>query len=165
MTEIRVVLADDHTVVRKGIREFLEEDGDIAVIAEASDGETVKHLIAELQPDVAILDIRMPGATGIEVTRWVRVQALAVKVLILTAYDDAPFVTAALQAGANGYVLKDAEADEIVAAVRSVFHGYAAFDPSIAGKALAPNAISQPEMHVDRLTERELAVLELASAG
>ena len=165
MTQIRVVLADDHAVVRKGIREFLEEDGDIAVIAEASDGETVKHLIEEQRPDVAILDIRMPGATGIEVTRWVRAQGLAVKVLILTAYDDAPFVTAALQAGANGYVLKDAEADEIAAAVRSVFHGYAAFDPSIASKAFAPDAISQPETHADRLTERELAVLELAARG
>src|SRR5689334_8925039 len=112
---IRVVLADDHAVVRKGIRDFLLEDGDIEVIAEAGDGAKVKELLLTLQPDVAVLDVRMPHATGIEVTRWIREQKLPVRVLILTAYDDDPFVVAAMQAGANGYVLKNAEAEEITA--------------------------------------------------
>src|SRR5262245_38431217 len=117
MLSIRVILADDHAVVRKGIRDFLEEDGDIQVIAEAADGAQAKQLIQTQQPDVAILDIRMPGATGIEVTRWIREKMLPVGILILTAYDDDPFVVAAIQAGANGYVLKNAEADQITAAV------------------------------------------------
>jgi len=167
MTTIRVVLADDHAVVRKGIRDFLEEEGDIEVLAEASDGETVKQLILEHRPDLAILDIRMPGATGIEVTSWVRERDLPVKVLILTAFDDTPFVTAALQAGANGYVLKNADADQIAAAVRSVFHGYAALDPGITARVFAHGAAApaKAESLIEPLTERELAVLVLAARG
>jgi DNA-binding NarL/FixJ family response regulator len=167
MAAIRVVLADDHAVVRKGIREFLEEDGEIEVLAEASDGERVKGLIREHVPDVAILDIRMPGATGIEVTRWVRSQALPVKVLILTAYDDNPFVMAALQAGANGYVMKDADSDQIIAAVRAVHHGQTALDPAVAQRLVKPpvtHSASDATL-VEPLTERELAVLELAARG
>jgi len=128
MSSIRVVLADDHAVVRKGIRDFLEEDMEIEVVAEASDGDKAKELIVSLAPDVAVLDVRMPRATGIEVTRWVREQGLPVRVLILTAYDDDPFVIAAMQAGANGYVLKTAEADEITAAIRSI-HAQQPLDP------------------------------------
>lgn len=167
MTRIRVVLADDHAVVRKGIHDFLVEEGDIDVVAEASDGEMVKRLILEHRPDVVILDVRMPGATGIEVTRWVREQELPLKVLILTAYDDRPFVTAALQAGANGYVLKDADADQITAAVRAVFYGYAAFDPTLTAKVLTqgPGAGSRGEATVEPLTEREQDVLKLAARG
>ena len=93
-TPIRVLLADDHAVVRAGIRQFLEQAEDIQVIAEADDGEMAKKLIAEHQPDVAVLDIQMPKATGIEVTRWVRANQREVGVLILTAYDDAPYVMA-----------------------------------------------------------------------
>ena len=163
---IRVVLADDHAVIRKGIRKFLEEGGDIIVAAEAADGEEAKALIAQHQPDVAILDIRMPKATGIEVTRWVRGQQLAVGVLILTAYDDDPFVLAALQAGANGYVLKTAEADEIVAAVRAVHKGQSALDSVIAQKLMAHLADTvQPVKTVEPLTLRELEVLELVARG
>lgn len=167
MTRIRVVLADDHAVVRKGIHDFLVEEGDIDVVAEASDGEMVKQLILEHRPDVVILDVRMPGATGIEVTRWVREQGLPLKVLILTAYDDRPFVTAALQAGANGYVLKNADAEQITAAVRAVFYGYAAFDPAVSAKALTqgPGAGSRAAAIVEPLTEREQDVLKLAARG
>lgn len=166
MPSIRVVLADDHAVVRKGIREFLEEDGDIVVVAEAADGEEAKALIAQHQPDVAILDIRMPKATGIEVTRWVRGQQLAIGVLILTAYDDDPFILAALQAGANGYVLKTAEADEIVAAVRAVHKGQSALDSAVAQKLMAHLAgMAQPTEAVEPLTPRELEVLELVARG
>jgi DNA-binding NarL/FixJ family response regulator len=166
MAAIRVILADDHAVVRKGIREFLEEENDICVLAEASDGETAKTIIENYRPDVAILDIRMPGATGIEVTRWVRSRALPVKVLIVTAYDDNPFVTAALQAGANGYVMKDADADQIIAAVRSVHYGQTALDPSVMRMLVAPSTfgISTAAM-TETLSEREQAVLELAARG
>ncbi len=166
MAPIRVVLADDHAVVRKGTREFLEEGGDIEVVAEAADGEEAKALIRQHQPDVAVLDIRMPGATGIEVARWVREQQLPVGVLILTAYDDDPYVLAALQAGANGYALKTAEADEIVAAVRAVREGQSALDAAIARKLMAHlSGTSQSGSLIEALTPREVEVLALAARG
>ena len=105
---IRVLLADDHAVVRAGIRQFLEHAVDIQVVAEADNGEVAKQLIQEHQPDVAVLDIQMPEASGVQVTRWIRAHHREVGVLILTAYDDDPYVLAVLQAGANGYVLKTA---------------------------------------------------------
>ncbi len=165
MAAIRVILADDHAVVRKGIREFLEEENDIVVVAEASDGELAKTLIRTQQPDVAILDVRMPGATGIEVTRWVRSQALPVKVLIITAYDDNPIVTAALQAGANGYVMKDADADQIIAAVRAVYYGQTALDPAVARMLVTPPPVRAAAPLLEPLSEREQAVLQLAARG
>lgn len=166
MTTIRVVLADDHAVVRKGIRDFLEEDGEIEVVAEAADGEKVKDLIRIHQPDVAILDIQMPGATGIEVARWIQEQSLPVKVLILTAYDDDPFVVAALQVGANGYLLKNAEADEMTGAVRSIYHGQPALAPCIAKKLMAHMASNkQSNTGVEPVTDREREVLHYAALG
>jgi len=166
MSSIRVVLADDHAVVRKGIRDFLEEDMEIEVVAEASDGDKAKELIVSLAPDVAVLDVRMPRATGIEVTRWVREQGLPVRVLILTAYDDDPFVIAAMQAGANGYVLKTAEADEITAAIRSIHAGQPVIAPDIAQKLISHMALgSQSNQFVEPVTDREREVLQLAAAG
>lgn len=166
MTDIRVILADDHAIVRKGIRDFLEEDGDIQIVAEAADGLTAQAIILEHKPDIAILDIRMPGATGIEVATWLRQQHLPVKVLLLTAYDDQPYVTAALQAGASGYILKDADAKQIAAAVRAVYHGYAAFDASITARAFAGNSASTHASSLtEALTDRELEVLNLAGRG
>jgi DNA-binding NarL/FixJ family response regulator len=166
MAAIRVLLADDHAVVRKGIRDFLEEEGDIQVIAEAADGEQAKQLILAQQPDVVILDIRMPGATGIEVTRWIREQAIPVCILILTAYDDDPFVVAAIQAGANGYVLKNAEADQITAAVHAIYGGQSALSPAITQKLMSHMAgTTPPEKLVEPLTDREREVLQLAASG
>lgn len=163
---IRVVLADDHAVVRKGIRDFLQEDGDIEVIAEAGDGAKVKELLTSLQPDVAVLDVRMPLATGIEVTRWIREQALPIRVLILSAYDDDPFVRAAMQAGANGYVLKNAEADEITAAVRKIAQGRSVLDPELAQKVILHMTDDQPRaVSPEHLTEREREILQLAASG
>lgn len=163
---IRVVLADDHAVVRKGIRDFLQEDGDIEVIAEAGDGAKVKELLAALQPDVAVLDVRMPYATGIEVTRWIREQRLPIQVIILTAYDDDPFVMAAMQAGANGYVLKNAEADEITAAVRKVAQGQPVIAPEVAQKVITHMMGGQTtEPITEPLTEREREILQLAAGG
>lgn len=166
MSVIRVVLADDHAVVRKGIRDFLEDEPDIQVVAEAADGEQAKTLIQQHQPDVVILDIRMPGATGIEVTRWIRDQRLAVGVLILTAYDDDPFIVAAIQAGADGYVLKSAEAEQIIASVRTIYEGESALSPAITRKLMSQlgNAAKTDEM-LEPLTDREREVLQLAASG
>lgn len=165
---ISVVLADDHSVVRKGIREFLEEDGDIAVVAEATTGVDALAQIARHQPDVAVLDIQMPELTGIEVTRRVKAEHAAVRVLVLTAYDDAPYVFALLQAGADGYILKTASSSELVHAVRTVAAGGKALDPAIAEKVIAQVVSGRPPAaseQVEPLTERELEVLRLAARG
>jgi DNA-binding NarL/FixJ family response regulator len=162
---IKVMLADDHAVVRKGIREFLEEAGDIAVVAEASTGDEALAAIREHRPDLAVLDIQMPGRTGIEVTRAVRAEQLPVGVLILTAYDDDPFVMTALQAGANGYVLKTAEPEEIVAAVRAVHEGQSALDPAIVNKVISQLSGGSPAGTVEPLSAREIEVLRLAARG
>jgi len=163
---IRVILADDHAVVRQGIRQFLETGSNIAVVAEASDGLEAVQLIREHRPDVAVLDIQMPGQSGIEVTRTLRAERFPVGILILTAFDDEPYIRAVLQAGANGYVLKTADAQEIVEAVQAVNEGKSALDPAIARKLMAQMA--RPEAmatRVEPLTERELEVLRLAAKG
>jgi DNA-binding NarL/FixJ family response regulator len=164
-TKIRILLADDHHMVRSGIRQLLECAGDMEVIAEAGDGEEAQTLIQEHQPDVAVLDIQMPRATGIEVTRWVRASLPAVGVLILTAYNDDPYVMAVLQAGANGYVLKTAGADDLIQAVRDVNEGKSALDPAITAR-LMQNLFKQADRQpTEPLTDRELDVLRLASKG
>lgn len=164
---IRVLLADDHAVVRAGIRQFLEQADDIIVVAEADDGEMACELITQHKPDVAVLDIQMPKATGIEVTRWVRANHRDVGVLILTAYDDDPYVMAVLQAGANGYVLKTASPANILQAVRDVHEGKSALDPVITARLMKQIASrtgsNQPAF--EKLTERELEVLTLAGKG
>jgi DNA-binding NarL/FixJ family response regulator len=165
MNPIRILLADDHAVVRAGIRQFLERAEDLQVIAEADDGEMAQRLIAETFPDVAVLDIQMPKASGIEVTRWVRANQPQTGVLILTAYDDDPYVMAVLQAGANGYVLKTASPAEIVQAVREVHAGKSALDPAIARK-LVSRVADRPELQgYEQLTERETQVLTMAARG
>jgi DNA-binding NarL/FixJ family response regulator len=179
MTEIhiiKVLLADDHAVVRAGIRQFLENSPDIRVIAETGDGLETIQLIEERLPDVAVLDIQMPGASGIEVTRQVRAKAVKnpslrkVGLLILTAYDDAPYIMAVLQAGANGYVLKTAAPTEIIQAVRDVYAGKSALDSIVAQKLIsqlaaqaAPDQAQQPT--VESLTEREMEVLTMVARG
>lgn len=162
---IHVLLADDHAVVRAGIRQFLEHAPDIIVVAEADDGTMAKALIEEHRPDVAVLDIQMPEASGIEVTRWVRANHPEVGVLVLTAYDDDPYVVAVLQAGANGYVLKTASPQEIIQAVRDVHEGKSALDPTIARKLMAHVAGRHSQPQYEPLTEREQQVLELAAKG
>ena len=163
--QIRVLLADDHAVVRAGIRQFLESTDDITVIAEADDGQEAKDLIEEHQPDVAVLDIQMPKASGIDVTRWVRGNHREVGVLILTAYDDDPYVMAVLQAGANGYVLKTASPQEIIRAVRDVHAGNSALDAEIIQKMVAQVSSGIQDQPVEKLTDRELEVLTLVAKG
>lgn len=164
-TKIRVLLADDHHIVRAGIHQLLESAKDMQVIAEAGDGEEAQALIQKHKPDVAVLDIQMPKASGIEVTRWVRSHVPEVGVLILTAYDDDPYVMAVLQAGANGYVLKTANADELIQAVRDVHEGKSALDPAVTRKLMS-NLFKQPEKPpVEPLTDRELDVLRLTAKG
>jgi DNA-binding NarL/FixJ family response regulator len=164
-TKIRILLADDHHIVRAGVRQLLESAKDLQVIAEAGDGEEAQSLIQKHKPDVAVLDIQMPKASGIEVTRWVRAHLPEVGILILTAYDDDPYVMAVLQAGANGYVLKTSQADELIQAVRDVNEGKSALDPAITRKLMS-NLFKGPEKKIiEPLTDREMDVLRLAAKG
>ncbi|NDJ53640.1 MAG: response regulator transcription factor [Chloroflexi bacterium] len=166
MDKIRVILVDDHEVVRRGIRDFLIESGRIDVVAEGANGNDALHLVTEFQPDVAILDVQMPGPSGIDVARSIKQTKMPVGVLILTAFDDDPYVVAAVEAGVNGYVLKTADAEEIVEAVFSVHEGKSVIDPGIVHKLMNAVATSTeaPIQH-DSLTQRELDVLREAAQG
>jgi len=158
-------LADDHNIVRTGIRQLLESANDLQVIAEAGDGEEAQVLIEQHRPDVAVLDIQMPKISGIEVTRWVRSHLPGVGVLILTAYDDDPYVMAVLQAGANGYVLKTGQPDELIQAVRDVHEGKSALDLNIMRKLMSNIFKTSENKSVEPLTDRELDILRLTAKG
>lgn len=171
MTEsnlIQVVLADDHEIVRKGIHDLLAEEDDIQVVAEATNGVEAVDLTLEHRPDVAVLDIQMPEMTGIEATRQIKAKAPEIRILVLTAYDDDPYIFAVLQAGASGYVLKNAPASELVRAVRTVAAGGSAMDPTVTAKVMAQLSSGKPlgaQAAVEGLTRREIDVLRLAAKG
>jgi DNA-binding NarL/FixJ family response regulator len=161
-------LADDHAVVRKGIREFLEEDAEIVVVAEVSNGVDAVRLVVEQRPTVAVLDIQMPGMNGIEATRQIKTLHPETRVLILTAYEEDPYVFALLRAGADGYVLKNSDADELVRAVKAVAGGGKVLAPEVAAKVVAQMTSGKPAAaaeQVEPLSERELEVLRLAARG
>jgi DNA-binding NarL/FixJ family response regulator len=155
---IRVVLADDHSVVRRGIRDFLTETGEIRVVAEAENGAQALALTAVHQPDVVVLDIQMPDINGIEVARQLRHAGSAVGILILTAFDDPPYIKAALEVGANGYILKSSEADDLVEAVHAVYEGQQVLDIKL-------KETHSRDTAAIKLTERELDVLRLTARG
>ncbi len=163
--QIRVLLADDHAVVRAGIRQFLEQAENIVVVAEADDGEEAKQLIKQHIPDVAVLDIQMPKVSGIDVTRWIREHHREIGILILTAYDDDPYVMAVLSAGANGYVLKTAAPREIIRAVREVHAGNSALDSVIVQKMMRHVSQERQSPPVEKLTDREMEVLSQVAKG
>ncbi len=160
---IRVVVADDHKVVRAGIRELLSDEPDIAVVGEARDGREAVELALAQRPDVVVMDINMPELSGVEATRQIRAAAPEVRVLALTAYQDDPYIYGLLDAGAAGYILKTAEGQEIVRAVRATAAGQAAIDPAVAPRLIA--RLTRPNPQTDALTERELEVLRLAARG
>ena len=164
MEAIRVVLADDHPVVREGIRNLLERASDVVVVAEASDGEEALRLAEELAPDVLLLDMEMPGVTGVEVARRLRAAGSPVRVLALSAYDDEQYIFGLLEAGAAGYLLKDEAMETIVAAVRGVARGEEGWlSRAVAEKVMRRMRDGAEE--VCPLTERELDVLQLLAKG
>lgn len=168
MKKIRVLIADDHPVVREGTRRLLESESDIEVVGEASDGEEAVSQAARLQPDVAIIDIAMPRLNGIEATKQIKALLPATAVLILTAYDNDQYIIALLEAGAAGYLLKDARGHELVEGIRSVHSGESVLHPVIARKVLrrfVPSAQETKEGTLELLSERELQVLKLAAKG
>lgn len=169
MDEIKILLADDHVLVREGTCKLLEREDDLHVVGEASDGEEAVSLTAELQPDVAIIDIAMPKLNGIEATKQIKELCPATAVLILSAYDDDQYVFALLEAGAAGYLLKNVRGRELIEAIRQVNAGESVLHPVIARKVIdrfARPSSEPPEEHaLDQLTERELEVLKLAAKG
>ena len=168
METIRIVLAEDHALVREGTHRILEQYSDLTVIGEAADGEEALELITRLKPDVAILDIRMPKLNGIEVVRQMKEHSPNTKTLMLTAYDDDDYILALMEAGASGYLLKTAHASELVNAVRSVHLGEPVLHPAIAVKVArlwAHRRISVGQQVTEQLSLREREILELAAKG
>lgn len=162
---IRVLIADDHPVVRAGIVSMLNKEPDIRVIAETGDGEQVERLTVETAPDVLVLDVNMPGLDPMATTRRLKEQNPTLQILILTAYDDEAYVTGLLSAGATGYVLKDEALDSLVTAIRTIAKGESWLSQRIAGrlarKAIAPVSAIEAEP----LTPREREVLRLLALG
>ncbi len=170
MGKIRVLIADDHAVVREGTRQILEQEPDMEVVAEAGDGEETVRLAGSSKPDVAIVDIAMPKMDGIEATKRIKSSYPQVAVLILSAYDDDQFVFSLLEAGAAGYLLKSVRGRELVDAVRAVYGGESVLHPTIARKVLnrfvsAGTAGPQAQKPLEVLSEREMEVLKLATRG
>jgi DNA-binding NarL/FixJ family response regulator len=165
LNPLRVILADDHAVVRAGIRQFIEHDPGLQVIAEAGNGQEACRLIDKLRPDVAVLDIQMPTMSGIEAVRWVRSQQIQVGLLILTAYDDDPYVQAVLRAGANGYVLKTSTPEEIIQAVHDVYDGKMVLDAALTQRFVNKMIGTQEPSLMEALTDRELEIITLAGKG
>jgi NarL family two-component system response regulator LiaR len=164
MDPIRVVLVDDHRIVRRGLRSFLEAFPDITVVGESSSGEAVLEQVEGWLPDVVIMDLLMPGGMdGIETTRRVRSMTPHTQIVVLTAHTDDARVVASLRAGAIGYVRKDAEPEMLLAAVRAAARGQSMLDPAVAGTVLQ-ELVSSTEIRRD-LTERELEVLRLLAHG
>jgi DNA-binding NarL/FixJ family response regulator len=168
MSPIRILLVEDHQIVREGTRQLLEQVPDLEVIGEAADGETAIELANALRPDVVVMDVRLPGISGLEATRAIKAHLPATRVLILSAYQDDRFVFPLLETGASGYLLKTASGSELALAIHTVYRGETALDPHIAGKVVNRLTRGQPyrspEMQ-EGLSEREIEVLRVAARG
>ncbi|WP_392669450.1 response regulator [Streptomyces sp. LN785] len=162
---IRVLLVDDHQVVRRGLRTFLEIQDDIEVVGEAADGAEGVARAEELRPDVVLMDIKMPGTDGIEALRRLRELANPAKVLIVTSFTEQRTVVPALRAGASGYVYKDVDPDALAGAIRSVHAGHVLLQPEVAEALLAQEDAGSGTGRGNTLTEREREVLGLIADG
>ncbi|MEU9858864.1 response regulator transcription factor [Streptomyces sp. NPDC047974] len=162
---IRVLLVDDHQVVRRGLRTFLEVQDDIEVVGEAADGAEGVARAEELRPDVVLMDIKMPGTDGIEALKRLRALANPARVLIVTSFTEQRTVVPALRAGASGYVYKDIDPDALAGAIRSVHAGHVLLQPEVAGALLAQDEPQGGTGRGTTLTEREREVLGLIADG
>lgn len=168
MGALRVLLADDHPFFRDGMRMFLETAPDIAVVGEAATGDEAVAQATALAPDVVLMDIKMPGLSGIEATRRILTADPGVRVLVVTMFDDDATVFTAMRAGARGYVLKDAAKDDVLAALRAVGRGDAIFGPGVAARVLDVFTGSRPAVPQEAfpaLTARERELLHLMAQG
>ena len=170
--KIRVLLADDHALVRQGVKMILTNEPDIEVVGEAADGAAAVELARSLRPEVVLMDIKMPGTDGLEATRRIAADPglSGVRVIILTTYEEDEYIFAAIQAGASGFLVKDTEPEDLVNAIRVVARGDALLSPGVTRRLIASIAGRGPAQSVDAsalsvLTEREREVLALVAAG
>ncbi|MFC1989885.1 response regulator [Chloroflexota bacterium] len=166
--KIRVIIADDHVLLREGTRQLLEKEADLEIVGEAGDGEEAVELVRKMKPDVAIVDIAMPKLNGIEVTKQIKTISPGTAVLILTGYDYDQYVFALLEAGALGYLLKGVSGQEVINAVRAVRAGKSVLHPVVARKALDHFVRARNKTQAQKvpaLTDREIEVLRLAAKG
>ena len=165
---IRVVVADDHTIVRQGLRSLLEDEPDIKVVGEADDGRRAVEVVEELRPDVVVMDLAMPGMNGVEATRQIRTSHPSVKVIALSMYSDEGFVHGVLDAGAAGYLLKDCAVEELANAVRLAMEGGTYLSPGVA-KTVVDGYVRQLRQaegsKLSLLSQREREVLQLIAEG
>jgi DNA-binding NarL/FixJ family response regulator len=168
MDSLRILIADDHPLFRKGMRTLLTATADTEVIGEATTGQEVIELAATLQPDVILMDLQMPGVNGIEATRQILQTSPHIRILVITLFEDDASVFSALRAGARGYVLKDTKEEEMIRAIRAVGSGEAIFSPSIATRLMdffAAPLPAVPKEIFPTLTEREREILQLIARG
>ncbi|MEU9738952.1 response regulator transcription factor [Micromonospora chersina] len=165
MSDLRVVIADDHHVFRMGLHRLLDSVPGIAVVAEAADTAATVVAVRDHDPDVAIIDLHMPGGGGVDATAQIRGQSPRTRVLVLTMHSDHVMVRQAVRAGARGYLLKDAEPEEIIGAVRAVHADQAIFDSGVADRMLAALTETGPAKPFPQLTDREFDILARMAAG
>ncbi len=161
----RIVLADDHQLVRSGLRELLERQGDLAVVGEVGDGREAVRSARELRPELVVMDVEMPGLNGIKATRQIASEVGGVRVLCLSMHSSPRFVEAAFEAGAAGYLLKDSATDELLRAIRAVLTGRTYVSPAVAGAAICRRGSPAGETAFTLLTGREREVLQLLAEG
>lgn len=170
MDKIRVLLADDHTIVRKGLRSLLDNEPGIEVVGEADDGREAVQQVEDLQPDIVVMDIAMPSLNGLEATRLIKQRSPETKVLILTMHADEEYVHQLLRAGVSGYLVKKAAPTELVTAIRAAWQGESFLSPSISRQVideyiLRAGGAKEEEDSFDKLTNREREVLQLLAEG
>lgn len=167
MSRIRVLIVDDHPVVRHGLKSMLSRTKDIDVVGEASDAETVVDMIPALQPDVLIMDIRLPGKSGLSVVPQLRQAHPWLKIVILTSYDEDEYLFGALRAGAHAYLLKSVAHEKLATTIRAVYTGERTLSPDLVGRVLQEfEALAQQSSRQEHdLTNEEIKILRLIAAG